>query len=262
LYPQHKNLSIKRSLRCRHCEHNVIKPEYNPSSIKYRIQLFASYHVPEIRFVKSEAMTAGGTAAMTLKIINPTINDMTITIMDLPTVEEEKTMIEEMRKTFDVRLDEFRGVFDLFHLPFDPQKSVSIATKSSLTPSIMRPSLIEDPRPVNRKITGKLELPDSSFVISQRDDSAEFDDDVQGDRQTFPSPLSFIIFRKANKVAIKLNVTADADLKPNDEVVTGFTMQFTYSNNSAHTSTPEKDSQVARHALSVRVYVNAGKIAA
>lgn len=102
LYPQHKNLSIKRSLRCRHCEHNVIKPEYNPSSIKYRIQLFASYHVPEIRFVKAEPMTTGGSAAITLKIINPTMNDMTITIMDLPTAEEEKIMIEEMRKTFDV----------------------------------------------------------------------------------------------------------------------------------------------------------------
>jgi dynactin 4 len=102
LYPQRKNLSVKRSLRCRHCEHNVIKPEYNPSSIKYRIQLFASYHVPEVRFVKSEPLKAGGTAAITLKIINPTINDMTITIMDLPTEEEEKIIIEDMRKTFDV----------------------------------------------------------------------------------------------------------------------------------------------------------------
>lgn len=52
-----------------------------------------------------------------------------------------------------------------------------------MTPSIMRPSLIEDPRPVSCKVTGKVELPESSFVISQRDDSAEFDDDIQGDRQ-------------------------------------------------------------------------------
>lgn len=106
LYPQHKNLSIKRSLRCRHCEHNVIKPEYNPSSIKYRIQLFASYHVPEVRFVKAEALTAGS-SSVTLRIINPTMNDMTITIMDLPTEEEEKSLIEEMRKTFDVSFFDF-----------------------------------------------------------------------------------------------------------------------------------------------------------
>jgi dynactin-4 len=104
LYPQHKNLSIKRSLRCRHCEHNVCKPEYNPSSIKYRIQLFASYHVPEVRFVKCDPLTPGQNAYITLKIINPTINDMNITIMDLPTEEEEHILIEEMRKSFEVKI--------------------------------------------------------------------------------------------------------------------------------------------------------------
>jgi hypothetical protein len=59
---------------------------------------------------------------------------------------------------------------------------------------------------------------------------------------------------------MKLNATPDTGLKSGDEVVTGFTMQFTYS--SAHTSTPEKDSQPQRHALSVRVYLNAGKVEA
>jgi dynactin-4 len=47
----------------------------------------------------------------------------------------------------------------------------------------MRPSLTEDPRIVDRQVTGKLELPDSSFVINQRDDSAEFDDEIQSERQ-------------------------------------------------------------------------------
>lgn len=163
LYPQHKSLSIKRSLRCRQCEHNVIKPEYNPSSIKYRIQLFASCHVPEVRFVKCDPLVVGESSFLTLKLLNPTIHDMTITIMDLPTIDEEQIIIEEMRKGFE--------------------KSVSIASKSSLTPSIMRPSIIEDPRVVSRQITGKIELPDSSFVLNQRDDSAEFDDDIQTDRQ-------------------------------------------------------------------------------
>lgn len=56
-----------------------------------------------------------------------------------------------------------------------------------------------------------------------------------------------------------MNVVPSTDLKANEDVVTGFTMQFTYSN--THTS-PEKDSQAQPHALSVRVYVNAGKIVA
>ncbi|KAK8739886.1 hypothetical protein OTU49_003243, partial [Cherax quadricarinatus] len=41
LYPLHKHILVKRSLRCRHCEHNLSKPEYNPSSIKFKIQLGA-----------------------------------------------------------------------------------------------------------------------------------------------------------------------------------------------------------------------------
>ena len=28
------------------CEHNLSKPEYNPTSIKFKIQLAAYYHVP------------------------------------------------------------------------------------------------------------------------------------------------------------------------------------------------------------------------
>lgn len=105
LYPQHKSLSIKRSLRCRECEHNVIKPEYNPGSIKYRIQLFASYHVPEVRFVKCESLKSGSNSYLTLKLINPTIYDMTITIMELPTVEEELSLIEEVKKNFEVSMN-------------------------------------------------------------------------------------------------------------------------------------------------------------
>jgi dynactin-4 len=159
LYPQHKNLSIKRSIRCRHCEHNVIKPEYNPTSIKYRIQQFASSHVPEIRIIKCDQLVPNKIAMVTLKITNPTMNDMTITVMDLPTEDEEKMMIEEVRKRFD--------------------RSLSASNKSS----IMRPSLIEDPRIVSCKTSAKLELPDSSFTINQRDDSAEFDDDVQSDKK-------------------------------------------------------------------------------
>lgn len=73
LYPQHKSLSIKKSLRCRQCEHNVMKPELNPNSIKYRIQLFAVYHVPEIRLMEVNEFKD-----VKIKLINPTIYDMTV----------------------------------------------------------------------------------------------------------------------------------------------------------------------------------------
>jgi dynactin-4 len=41
LYPVSQMLLVKRSLRCKECDHNLSKPEYNPSSIKFKIQLSA-----------------------------------------------------------------------------------------------------------------------------------------------------------------------------------------------------------------------------
>ncbi|EDS45902.1 dynactin P62 subunit [Culex quinquefasciatus] len=93
----HNLLLIKRSLRCRQCDHNVTKSEYNPSSIKYRIAMFAAYHAPEVRFIRCEPLMFNQKAILLLKLINPTINDMTITIMELPTDEEERRMIEELK---------------------------------------------------------------------------------------------------------------------------------------------------------------------
>ncbi|KAL1378926.1 hypothetical protein pipiens_015266 [Culex pipiens pipiens] len=83
-----------RSLRCRQCDHNVTKSEYNPRSIKYRIAMFAAYHVPKVHFIRCEPLMFNQKAILLLKLINPT---MTITIMELPTDEEERRMIEELK---------------------------------------------------------------------------------------------------------------------------------------------------------------------
>lgn len=41
LFPISQMLVVKRSLRCKKCEHNLSKPEFNPSLIKFKIQLSA-----------------------------------------------------------------------------------------------------------------------------------------------------------------------------------------------------------------------------
>lgn len=41
LFPTSKMLVVKRSLRCKTCDHNLSKPEYNPTLIKFKIQLSA-----------------------------------------------------------------------------------------------------------------------------------------------------------------------------------------------------------------------------
>lgn len=83
LHPAHKSLSIKRSVRCGQCEHYVIKPEFNPASIKYRIHSLASGHVPVVRLMQPLPAAAGGLRAgqpgtVRVKFINPTAHDMRI----------------------------------------------------------------------------------------------------------------------------------------------------------------------------------------
>ncbi|XP_037026479.1 dynactin subunit 4 [Bradysia coprophila] len=234
LYPLNKNLSIKRSLRCRQCEHNIIKPEYNPVSVKYRIQLFASYHVPEVRLMKCGPLNAGSSTQILIKIINPTLHEMTITIMDLPTHEEESLIIEEMKKKSDHRQ------------PLGPMASLNSAFSRQA-------SLNEEPKFVDQKVTGTIALPDSSFMLQQRDDSTEYDDDHQVTREE----PKFVVWRRSNKVAVELTVNP-LDCKSGDEVVVGFSMQYTYVNTATSGAVDKKEPQT--HALTSRVYLRIGKI--
>lgn len=66
----------------------------------------------------------------------------------------------------------------------------------------------------------------------------------------------FVIWRRSNKVAIKLSITPDSNLKAGDEVIVGFSMQFTYVNTVSNS--PDKKDK--KHALTSRVFVTAGKI--
>ncbi|KAF8787846.1 Dynactin subunit 4 like protein [Argiope bruennichi] len=72
LYPQNKYMHIKRSQRCKVCEHNLSKPEYNPSSIKFKIQLAAFYHIPELRIKNVSKLYLQKTCLVEMVLINPT----------------------------------------------------------------------------------------------------------------------------------------------------------------------------------------------
>uniref|UniRef100_A0A336KJC8 Dynactin subunit 4 n=1 Tax=Culicoides sonorensis TaxID=179676 RepID=A0A336KJC8_CULSO len=112
LYPQHKSLCIKRSLRCKKCDHNVCKPELNPNSIKYRIQLFAVYHVPDIRLVECSNLKSGSNCSVKLKFINPTMYDMTVKLYTVDMNPEEHPLI-------DVSKTDINGKIQFTNEPFE-----------------------------------------------------------------------------------------------------------------------------------------------
>ncbi|KAH7936694.1 hypothetical protein HPB49_003125 [Dermacentor silvarum] len=59
LQPKRKPLLIKRSQRCRECEHNLSKPEFSPASIKFKIQMAAFHHIPEVKIKSVTAFNIG-----------------------------------------------------------------------------------------------------------------------------------------------------------------------------------------------------------
>lgn len=71
LYPCHKHFLIRRSLRCKECEHNLSKPEFNPLSIKFKIQLIALLHIPEIRLMQPPELRYKKDTKVTLTFSNP-----------------------------------------------------------------------------------------------------------------------------------------------------------------------------------------------
>lgn len=260
LYPQHKSISIKRSLRCKQCQHNVLKPEFNPPSIKYRIQLYASAHVPDVRLIKCPPIILGSNETFTiqLRLTNPTLHDMTITIMELPTAEEENEIISDIKKSFERSVNVTSAVSTPTGTGSGPSSLTSL-------PSLSRQQSIiaEELRQVAERVNASIIIPDSSFVLNYRDDTAEFDDEDQVKREEF----KFISWRRANKVAIDLNVKPQTNLlKVGDEIVAGFSMQYTYVNTivgsaavSGGTSTPIGDKK-EQHPLTVRIYVRLGKV--
>jgi len=74
IFPRHKCLLIKRSQRCRECEHNLSKPEFNPASIKFKIQLAALLHIPEVRIMQEPSLIYNQETQLILTLFNPLDN--------------------------------------------------------------------------------------------------------------------------------------------------------------------------------------------
>uniref|UniRef100_H2YNG3 Dynactin subunit 4 n=1 Tax=Ciona savignyi TaxID=51511 RepID=H2YNG3_CIOSA len=81
--PRRSNMFLKQSLRCKTCDHNIIKPEYSPTSIKFKIHLIALNHIPEIRVHKACQLSPGVQSRVILSLCNPTEHVIHTTFLPL-----------------------------------------------------------------------------------------------------------------------------------------------------------------------------------
>nr|XP_053641555.1 dynactin subunit 4-like [Cherax quadricarinatus] len=200
LYPLHKHILVKRSLRCRHCEHNLSKPEYNPSSIKFKIQLGAFYHVPEVRMVHQMDLKSDVETCVQISLCNPTPHDMTLAL--LPFVPEAYAPLQHK-----------------VELPAD---GGSLNT-SSLVRVVDIP-----PEKTDLVPTADIALPQGQLVLAARDDTAEYDD--QDSSSNYKDDPHVVAWRRANKVGVNLLVTPKPDV---ERAKVGFVLRYDYTNTVA-----------------------------
>jgi len=227
IYPTHKHLMIKRSQRCRRCEHNLSKPEYNPTSIKFKIQLAAYYHVPEIIIFKVDKLVKGTVSNFVIKVVNPTNSGSVLQLITLDQFIQIKDEEEKEKKE--------KGDTD--------DKNVS-----AINP-LRQPSIVEATDQKMDIGTGQVFLPKSKVYLPPRDDAAEFDEggvDLAG----HVDDRDVVVWRKSNKVGIQLKVKPDSE-----NVVVAFAIQYQYTNTIfAHDS--KKEVRTAN--ISVPVFLSLG----
>ncbi|XP_047528639.1 dynactin subunit 4 isoform X2 [Vanessa atalanta] len=198
LHPAARALSVKRSQRCRACDHNLTKPEYNPGSVKFKIELLAYYHVPEVKIISYETVKPGETTALLLKLTNPTAHEMQVRLLqpqDVPEVEER-----EEPKSIEKSLE----------------KSLNLEKDSSWSAVLRRRAALPTDCAVR--------VPDACLTLAQRDDAAEYDDDPQHDTS------DIIMWRKSNKLALRLQVATAAGAAPGGRARAALALQYSYRN--------------------------------
>ena len=229
LFPIHKHLMIKRSQRCRKCEHNLSKPEYNPTSIKFKIQLAAYYHVPEVTiFRPGGPWLPGNEGKFMLKISNPTQHATTLEFL---TSEE---------------IDEFNRETNANKTEDQPRPIGSL---------LRVPSLIQASENHSVKTTGTINLPPkkSQVFLPPRDDAAEFDESGP-DMKGHVDDKNVVAWRKGNKVGVVLSATPHKENV--GDLIVSFGLKFLYTN----TVSALEQREIQTAFIVIPIFINLGPL--
>ncbi|KAI8423941.1 hypothetical protein MSG28_002612 [Choristoneura fumiferana] len=228
LHPLAKLLSVKRSQRCRACDHNLTKPEYNPGSIKFKIELLAYYHVPEVKIISCEMIKPGAKSTLLLKLANPTGHEMALQLLPAappppPPHGETEAATEDKDDSIEKSLD----------------KSLKL-DKEPRWPHVEPPAILTRVTP-----------PAVTLTLAPRDDAAEYDDDARHE------PSHIILWRKSNKLALRLELTTDPAAVEGSPARTALTVEYSYRNTVPQSITA---SQNRDHTLYTTVYLDLGTV--
>lgn len=189
LIPIHKFLSVRRSQRCRFCEHNLSKPEYNPSSIKFKIHLGAFFHIPDVIIYRLSQDD------MQLRLCNRSQFPTHVRLLSIDQfVTVARSKIEELEKSDEKEQKTSTSMVghELCESPATQAANLKAAIINVL----------------KEKINADFQLPVEQILLPARDDLAEYE-------LTAPQNLSddpkAVLWRRGNKVVLSTPVNARDD---------------------------------------------------
>ncbi|VDD77260.1 unnamed protein product [Mesocestoides corti] len=230
LEPRHKALAMKRSLRCKTCEHTLSKADFNPSSIKFRINLSAFCYVPDLRFTLPLENLEGGVS-----------DSRGVTPRLLPTVSFDSVPPREL---WLKGLSQAKPMNVVLFLS-NPAHRITTVRLRQLTPeeeAVQLADYFAKTRSANSKepasySTVKLGLPPYGIKVGGKSDTSEYSDlaSVDKSNEFFDDDPKVIACRRGNKVGINTTVSL---LIPSGPLRAAVMMTFDYANTAAAVTGP------------------------
>ncbi|XP_046854584.1 dynactin subunit 4-like isoform X2 [Xenia sp. Carnegie-2017] len=215
-YPRHKYLIAKQSQRCRQCEHNLLKPEFNPNSTKYKIQFFALNYVPQIQVSNVDDFSFQKKSRVTLSLKNPLDYPISVTLRSAPMLNSKDDVFEEVPEKGTQEINE----------KVEMNKSGSISLGSSDRGLTKAQKIPVDNNGDNCILDDTVEvlLPSGPLELAARDDAAEYDESEVTTAKYEDDP-SVIALRQANKLWFYIDVIP---LRKSGDVEFSLILQYDY----------------------------------
>lgn len=202
LIPIHKFLSVRRSQRCRFCEHNLSKPEYNPSSIKFKIHLGAFYHIPDVMIYRLSRTD------MQLRLCNRSQYPTNVRLLSL----------EEFYDIAECKIEELETNME------KESKPISIGHEQCESAGTLAANLRATVCNAKKeKINCDFQLPVESILLPARDDLAEYELTAPQNLKDDPKA---VLWRRGNKVVLSTPLTVSEEAEEEEEKRTGFVFEF------------------------------------
>ncbi|VDO04036.1 unnamed protein product [Rodentolepis nana] len=228
LEPRHKALAVKRSLRCKKCEHTLSKADFNPSFIKFRINLSALYHLIDLHF------------SLPPSVIEPSVSSdqplRRVTPMPLPTVTFDSVPPSRELKIKSLSVEKPINVILVLS---NPAHRITTVKLRQLTPEEetekLKEFFIKTGSSSPTYSTVKLDLPTTGITIAAKSDVSEYNDLVTGQttNEFQDDDPKLIAYRHGHRVGINVGLRLLAKTEGSQPLRAAIQMNFDYLNTTA-----------------------------